>query len=189
MNDYPIVNRTVVLVGLMGAGKSTVGRRLAERVNLPFIDSDDEIAKAADLTIPEIFARFGEQGFRDGERKVIARLLEGPPCILATGGGAFMADENRALISDKGVSVWINADLETLWDRVRDKPGRPLLETVDPKRVLTELLEARYPVYGKADVTVESAKGHPHGSVVDAIIAGLGAAGYLDQNKAVEGEE
>lgn len=186
MADYPIVNRTVVLVGLMGAGKSTVGRRLAERVNLPFIDSDDEIVKAADLTIPEIFERFGEQYFRDGERKVIARLLDGPPCILATGGGAFLSAEIRAMISDKGVSVWIKADLETLWDRVRDKPGRPLLQGADAKGVLTSLLEARYPVYGKADVVVESAKGHPHSAVVDAIIAGLGAAGYLDRNEAVE---
>lgn len=189
MSDYPIVNRTVVLVGLMGAGKSTVGRRLAERLRLPFIDSDDEIVKAADLTISEIFERFGEQYFRDGERKVISRLLDGPPCILATGGGAFLSDENRTVISASGVSVWIAAELETLWDRVRDKPGRPLLQGDDPKRVLSDLLEARYPVYGLADIVVESAKGQPHNAVVDAIIAGLDAAGYLDQNEIVEGEK
>ena len=189
MADYPIVNRTVVLVGLMGAGKSTVGRRLAERLNLPFLDSDDEIVKAAGMSIPEIFERFSEQYFRDGEHKVIARLLDGPPCILATGGGAFLSDENQALIAARGVSVWIKADLETLWDRVRDKPGRPLLQAADPKGVLGDLLKARHPAYGKADVIIESENDHPHSAVVDAIIAGLGAAGYLGRNEVVEGEK
>ncbi len=173
------LDRTVVLVGLMGAGKSTVGRRLADHLALPFVDSDDEIKIAADLNIAEIFERFGEQYFREGESRVIARLLDGPPCILATGGGAFMAPDNRKLIADRGVSVWIKADLDTLWDRVRGKPGRPLLEQDNPKQTLADLLAARYPVYQQADITVESRPGEPHEAVVRKIVAALKDHGNL----------
>lgn len=173
------LNRTVVLVGLMGAGKSTVGRRLADRLGVSFVDSDSEIETAADMTIPEIFERFDEQYFRDGERRVIARLLADEPCVLATGGGAFLSSENRKMIGEGGVSVWIKADLETLWDRVKDKTSRPLLNGDDPKGVLTKLLEARYPLYGTADIVVNSAAGDPHEVVVAAIIEALENAGYL----------
>ncbi len=169
------LDRTVVLVGLMGAGKSTVGRRLADALGVPFVDSDHEIETAANLSIPEIFERFGEQYFRDGESRVIARLLEGEPCILATGGGAFMSPDIRALIHERGLSVWIKADLETLWNRVKGKPGRPLLQQENAKEVLATLLEARYPVYAEADLTVESHAGALHEDVVADIIAALRA--------------
>ncbi len=167
------LDRTVVLVGLMGAGKSTVGRRLADRLGVPFVDSDHEIETAANLSIPEIFERFGEQYFRDGESRVIARLLEGEPCILATGGGAFMSPEIRALILERGYSVWIKADLETLWNRVKGKPGRPLLQQENARDVLAALLEARYPVYAEADMTVESHAGALHEAVVADIVEAL----------------
>ncbi|PCJ75561.1 MAG: shikimate kinase [Rhodobacteraceae bacterium] len=173
------LTRTVVLVGLMGAGKSTVGRRLADRLGVRFVDSDAEIEAAADMTIPEIFERFDEQYFRDGERRVIARLLTDEPCILATGGGAFLSNENREMIDASGVSVWISADLETLWERVKGKASRPLLNGADPKGVLTELLEARYPLYETAEIMVDSASGDPHEVVVDAIVAALEKAGHL----------
>lgn len=173
------LQQTVVLVGLMGAGKSTVGRRLAERLGVRFVDSDHEIEAAADLTIPEIFERFGEQYFRDGERRVIARLLTEEPCILATGGGAFLPDENRQMIGEGGVSVWIKADLETLWERVKDKTSRPLLNGDNPKGVLSDLLEVRYPVYEMADITVESNDGDPHAAVVERIVDALRDDKYL----------
>lgn len=173
------LNRTVVLVGLMGAGKSTVGRRLADRLGVRFVDSDTEIETAADMTIPEIFERFDEQYFRDGERRVIARLLTDEPCILATGGGAFLSNENREMIGDDGISVWIKADLDTLWERVKDKTSRPLLNGANPKGVLSDLLEARYPLYGSAEIVVNSASGDPHEVVVDAIVAALETAGHL----------
>lgn len=175
----PHLARTVVLVGLMGAGKSSVGRRLAEHLGLRFIDSDDEIVAAAGMQIPEIFERFGEEHFRDGERRVLQRLLDEPPCILATGGGAFMNAESRKLISDRAVSVWIRADLETLWDRVQGKQGRPLLLQADPKGVLAELMERRYPVYGQAEITVDSHKGNPHSQVLEAIRDALIEKGVL----------
>ncbi len=173
------LNRTVVLVGLMGAGKSTVGRRLADRLGVRFVDSDSEIETAADMTIPEIFERFDEQYFRDGERRVITRLLNDEPCVLATGGGAFLSDENRKIIGERGVSVWIKADLETLWERVKDKTSRPLLNGEDPKGVLTNLLEARYPLYETADIVVNSASGDPHEIVVNAIVEALDKADHL----------
>lgn len=173
------LNRTVVLVGLMGAGKSTVGRRLADQLGVRFVDSDSEIEVAAGMTIPEIFERFDEQYFRDGERRVIARLLNDEPCVLATGGGAFLSNENRKMIGESGVSVWIKADLETLWERVKDKSSRPLLNGDDPKGVLTKLLEARYPLYGTADIVVNSASGDPHEVVVNAIVKALKKAGNL----------
>lgn len=180
------LNRTVVLVGLMGAGKSTVGRRLADRLGVKFVDSDSEIETAADMTIPEIFERFGEQYFRKGERRVIARLLADEPCILATGGGAFLSNENREIIGKGGVSVWIKADLETLWERVKDKTSRPLLNGDNPKELLTKLLEERYPLYGTADIVVNSAAGDPHEVVVFAIIDALKNDGYIPDSSTTE---
>ncbi len=173
------LNRTVVLVGLMGAGKSSVGRRLADRLGVRFVDSDFEIEAAADMTIPEIFERFDEQYFRDGERRVISRLLNEEPCVLATGGGAFLSNENRKMIGNSGISVWIKADLETLWERVKDKTSRPLLNGDDPKGVLTKLLETRNPIYETADIVVSSASGDPHEVVVNAIIEALDKADHL----------
>lgn len=178
--------KTVVLVGLMGAGKSTVGRRLAEFLDLPFVDSDDEIEAAAGMTIPEIFERFDEQYFREGETRVIARLLAEQPCILATGGGAFMSDENRRLIAENGVSVWIDADLETLWERVQGKPGRPLLQNEDAKTVLGDLLRTRTPTYATADITVKSHRGQLHEKVVKSIVGALIEMEILDKIEAAE---
>ena len=168
-----LTDKTLVLVGLMGAGKSTVGRRLAERLGMPFIDSDDEIVAAADLTIPEIFDQFGEKYFRDGEERVIDRLLGNPPCVLSTGGGAFMSELTRNRIASKAMSVWLRVDLETLWERVSGKPGRPLLEKKNPKEILGKLLEARYPIYEQADIIVDSRLGNPHETVVNDIITAL----------------
>jgi shikimate kinase len=153
--------RAIVLVGLMGAGKTKIGRRLASRLSLPFFDSDEEIETAAGETIEEIFANRGEAMFRDGERRVIARLLQGPPHVLATGGGAFMDPATRALITRRGVSVWLRADLDTLFARVSRRTNRPLLKTPDPRAVLAELIDRRYPIYAEADVTIDSGDGPP----------------------------
>lgn len=151
-----IIPRTIVLVGLMGAGKTSIGRRLATRLGLPFVDADHEIEAAAGCTIPEIFERFGEAGFRDGERKVIARLLDGPVHVLSTGGGAFMDQETRALIREKGLSVWLRAELDLLVQRTARRDHRPLLRSGDPREILRSLMEKRYPVYAEADLTVDS---------------------------------
>jgi shikimate kinase len=151
--------RTIVLVGLMGAGKTKIGRRLAARLNLPFSDSDNEIETAAGETIEEIFRKRGEGVFRDGERRVIARLLEQPPHILATGGGAFMDPATRALIVRRGVSVWLRADLDVLVARVSRRNNRPLLQRSDPRSVLAELIERRYPIYAEADIVIDSSDG------------------------------
>ncbi len=148
--------RTIVLVGLMGAGKTKIGRRLAARLDLSFFDSDDEIETAAGETIPEIFQNRGEAVFRRGERRVIARLLSQPTHVLATGGGAFMDPVTRALIVSRGVSVWLRADLDVLVARVARRSNRPLLQAQDPRAVLAELIERRYPIYGEADVVVDS---------------------------------
>lgn len=150
--DSMCLLRSVVLVGMMGAGKTAVGRALAARLGVPFLDSDGEIETAANATIAEIFARDGEAFFRDREAEVIARLLSGPPCVLSTGGGVFVQAANRAEIAARGVSLWLDPDLETLWDRVRQKESRPLLRTADPYGTLTRLLEARRPVYALADL-------------------------------------
>ncbi|MCF6304482.1 MAG: shikimate kinase [Rhodobacteraceae bacterium] len=158
----------------MGAGKSTVGRRLADRLDMPFVDADDEIIVAAGLPIAEIFARYGEQHFREGEERVIERLLNGPACVLSTGGGAFMSEKTRKTIQGRAISIWLKADLETLWARVAGKPGRPLLQQENPKQVLNTLLLARNPVYATADITVESKATNPHEAVVDDIVASLG---------------
>ncbi len=164
--------KTIVLVGLMGAGKSSVGRRLASALNLPFKDADTEIEEASNLTVAEFFEKHGEEKFRDGERKVIARLLDGPRHVLATGGGAYMNDETRALIKENAVSVWLKADLDTLVTRCMKRNTRPLLRTGDPKEILGNLMQQRYPVYGEADITVESSHG-PHEVVVNKIVSAL----------------
>jgi shikimate kinase len=154
-----LLSRPLVLVGLMGAGKSSVGRRLAQILAVPFLDSDLEIEAAAAMPVAEIFSRFGEQYFRDGEARVIARLVAGPPAVVATGGGAVVAAANRAAIKSQAASVWIRADVDTLFDRVKNKSGRPLLQTEDPKGVLTRLARDRAPFYAEADVVVESTAG------------------------------
>jgi shikimate kinase len=154
-------SRTVVLVGLMGAGKTKIGRRLAARLELPFFDSDDEIEAAAGETIEEIFNNRGEAVFRDGERRVIARLLHGPVHVLATGGGAFMDLQTRRIIAQRGVSVWLRADLDVLFTRVSRRTNRPLLKTPDPRAVLAELIERRHPIYAEADITIDSGSGPP----------------------------
>lgn len=163
--------RSVVLVGMMGAGKSSVGKRLARRLGLPFADADTEIEAAAGMSIPEIFAHHGEPAFRDGERRVIARLLEGGPLVLATGGGAFMNAETRARIAEHGLSVWLKADLDVLLRRVRRRDDRPLLKT-DPEATLRRLIVERYPVYAEAAVTVHSRE-VPHDTMVDEVIDAL----------------
>jgi shikimate kinase len=164
--------RSVVLVGMMGAGKSSVGRRLAGRLGVPFVDADIEIEKAAGMTITEIFAAHGEPYFRSGETRVIARLLDSGPQVLATGGGAFMNADTRANIRAKGVSVWLRATLEVLSRRIKRRSDRPLLTTADPVETLRRLMDERYPVYAEADLTVES-RDVPHEAIVDEIIGGL----------------
>ena len=163
--------RTIVLVGLMGAGKSKIGRRLAARLNLPFFDSDHEIEMAAGESIEEIFANRGERVFRDGERRVIARLLAQPVHVLATGGGAFMDEMTRAVIERRGVSLWLRADLDVLVSRVSRRSDRPLLKVGDARMILGELIEQRYPVYAEANVMIESGEGPPESTVARAIAA------------------
>jgi len=165
-------SQTLVLVGMMGAGKSSVGKRLAAALDLPFRDADEEIERAAGRTISEIFAVRGEAEFREGERRVIARLLDEPPHVLATGGGAFMNDSTRALVKRRGFSIWLKADPEVLARRVGRKDNRPLLKGQDPRQVLTDLLEKRGPTYAEADLIVESSEG-PHQGTVETIIAAL----------------
>lgn len=165
-------DRAIVLVGLMGAGKTSIGRRLAERMGLNFIDADHEIERAAGKSIPDIFAEHGEAHFRDGERKVIARLLENGKQVLATGGGAFMNEETRAAIKAHGISVWLKADLQLLLKRVAKRGGRPLLENRDPAEVLQNLIDLRYPVYAQSDITVESADVQ-HNAMVNEVVHAL----------------
>lgn len=153
------LKKTVVLVGMMGAGKTAVGKALAARLGVPFLDSDAEIEAAANMSIAEIFERDGEAFFRDRETLVIDRLLESERGILSTGGGAFLSGRNRSLISRKGVSVWLKAEMNLLWNRVKHKNTRPLLRTKDPRATLRELYDARVPVYAKADLFVEA---RPH---------------------------
>ena len=166
--------RTIALVGLMGAGKTSVGRRLAQALGLPFRDADEEVERAAGRSVSEIFAQLGEPAFRDGERRVIARLLDDAPHVLATGGGAFMNDQTRQLIAERATSVWLKADVDVLVRRVTRKNDRPLLQGRDPHAVLTALAAERYPVYGLADITVESVE-TPHHASVQAIIDALRA--------------
>lgn len=168
------LERTIVLVGLMGAGKSAIGRRLAQALALPFRDTDEEIESASGMTVSEIFARHGELYFRDVERRIIARLLEEPPHVLATGGGAFINDATRALIESKAISVWLKADLDVLIKRVGKRATRPLLATGDPRETMQRLMNERYPAYAKADITVNSVDG-PHERMVEAILRELQA--------------
>lgn len=164
--------KTIALIGLMGAGKSSVGRRLAEAAGLPFCDSDDEIELAAGLSISDIFSIHGEDEFRRVEQKVIERLVQGPQRILATGGGAFMNAETRQLLKDHALTIWLRADLETLWKRVSRNDKRPLLKTDNPKRRLKELLEARQETYAQADIVVDSRDG-PHMNAVRDILSAI----------------
>jgi len=157
--------RNIVLIGMMGAGKTSVGRRLAAALDLPFVDADAEIEQAANLTVAEIFSTYGEEHFRQGERKVIARLLAGGPKVIATGGGAFMNEETRAEIGRHAISLWLKASLPLLMERVQRKANRPLLSEVDPKAVMKRLLAVREPVYATADITVAS-KDTPHVVIV-----------------------
>ena len=172
------IPKTIALVGLMGAGKSAVGRRLAARLGLPFIDADTAIEEAAGCTIEEIFARHGEPEFRDGERRVIQRLLESEPAhVLATGGGAFVNAQTRARLKQQAVTIWLRADLETLLERVAKRSNRPLLKQGDPRAVLEKLIADRYPIYAEADIIVDTAPG-PVEETVDRVLAALTA--FLD---------
>lgn len=170
--EAAISDRTIALVGLMGAGKSTVGKRLADRLNRQFYDSDDEIEKAAGLSISDIFTLHGEAEFRRGERRVLERLLNEQPHVLATGGGAYLDPETRDLLREKAVTIWLNADLETLWRRVSRRSHRPLLKADNPKGVLSRLLTERTPIYGQADLVVRSEEG-PHRATVESILRAL----------------
>jgi shikimate kinase len=165
---------SIFLVGMMGAGKTTVGRRLAQRLGMDFVDADDEIEQAAGLSISEIFERFGEAHFRDGERRVIARLIDGTPKVIATGGGAFINDETRGLILDQATAVWLDADPSILAERVAKRDHRPLLRGKDPLKVLSELAAARNPYYSLAPIHVAS-KAVPHEATVAAILEKLPA--------------
>ncbi|MFL4471358.1 shikimate kinase [Tateyamaria armeniaca] len=165
------LKKTIVMVGMMGAGKTAVGRALAQRLGVPFLDSDAEIEAAASRTVPEIFERDGEPFFRTKETQVIARLLDTERGVLSTGGGAFLAQENRDIISERGVSVWLNADLDLLWQRVRHKDTRPLLRTPDPRATLAEIYAARVPLYALADVTVKSLPDLSIDEMVNRVIA------------------
>jgi len=174
--------RALVLIGMMGAGKSSIGRRIANKLNLPFVDADSEIEAAhAGMTIPEIFAKYGESYFRDGEVRVIARLLEGGPSVLATGGGAFMREETRQRIRDKGISMWLRADPDVIMRRVRRRSDRPLLQTDDPAATIQRLVDERYPVYAQADMTVLS-RDIPHERIVDECLQML-RAHLRDENE------
>lgn len=176
-----ILSKPLVLVGLMGAGKSAVGRRVASRLAVPFIDSDVEIEKAAGCSIGEIFEREGEEAFRAGERRVMARLLNTEPVhVLATGGGAFMDPETRALIRGKAISLWLRADLDVLYERVNRRGHRPLLKTSDPKGTLAALIETRYPVYAEAEIVVDSGEG-PVNVMVERVLAAM--RDYLKQGE------
>ena len=170
----PLVRRPIALIGLMGAGKSTVGRRLAGRLRLPFVDTDTEIETAARMSVAEIFEAFGEEGFRDGERRVIGRLVDGPRRIIATGGGAWMNAHTRALLTDSALVVWLRADIDVLVQRVGRRNHRPLLVGRDPGEVLRALAATRHPVYATAHLTVDS-DGEPHSATVDRILAALEA--------------
>ena len=175
--------RSIVLVGLMGAGKSTIGRRLAQKLGLVFVDADAEIEQAAGKSVQDIFREHGEASFREGERRVIARLLESGPQVLATGGGAFMDEGPRSTISRRGIAVWLKADIVLLMKRVRRRDNRPLLKADNLEEVMQTLIEQRYPVYGQADIIVES-RDVPHNSIVSDVIRALAA--YQRVRKAAE---
>ena len=176
--------RTLVLVGLMGAGKTAIGRRLATRLGLPFADADLEIELAAGCSVEDIFANYGEPAFRDVERKVIARLLEGPVQVVATGGGAYMDPVTRSTVARHGISLWLRADLETLLARTARRSNRPLLKNGDPRSILTDLMARRYPVYAQADLVVDSSEAPPE-QTVDTVVDALQA--FLDRKPAEAG--
>lgn len=186
-------SRPIVLIGMMGAGKSSVGRRLANRIDATFVDADTEIEAAAGMSIPDIFENHGEEDFRNGERRVIARLVDASgPRIIATGGGAFINPQTRALLKERALTVWLKADFDVLMERVRRKNNRPLLKTADPDATMRALLDARDPIYAEADVTVTSGVG-PHQKVVTQIIGAVNACAQdhrqgLDAKKANEPE-
>lgn len=167
-----LAGRSIVMVGLMGAGKSTIGRRLAQRLGLPFADADNAIEEAAAMSIADIFANYGEAHFRDGERRVVARLLRDGPRVLATGGGAFVNAETRDLVASLGISIWLKADLDVLMKRVRRRSNRPLLHADDPEAVMRRLMDERDPLYAQADVTVETSSA-PHQVVVEETLCAL----------------
>ena len=171
-------DRPIALVGLMGAGKTTVGRRLARTLGLSFVDADEEIEKSAGRSVTDIFSDFGEEAFRDGERKVVARLLDEGPRVIALGGAAFANDETRRIIREKAVTIWIKADLDTLMERVSRRDTRPLLQTEDPRGVTASLMAKREAAYSEADIEVDGADG-PHGTTVDSIINALIHKGYM----------
>ncbi|NKB44928.1 MAG: shikimate kinase [Alphaproteobacteria bacterium] len=180
-------DRIIVLVGLMGAGKSCVGRRVAQRLSVPFLDADAEVEAAAGCSIVDIFEQYGEEAFRDGERRVIARLLDGPPSVIATGGGAFVDDQTRALINEKGLSVWLRADLETLVSRTSGRNHRPLLNNGDQRETLAALIDQRYPVYAEADLTIDTGSDSANvtcSRVIDAL-ATLGSGEPSDQSQSL----
>lgn len=176
--------RSLVLIGLMGCGKSAIGRRLANKLSLPFVDADEEIERVAGMSISDIFAKYGEAHFRDREAKVIARLLGNGPQVLATGGGAFMNEATRQAVAANGISVWLRADLRVLMRRVSRRNTRPLLQTDDPEGVMRQLMSQRYPVYAVADVIVES-RDVPHDVIVGEIIAALLASERLERGPPV----
>jgi shikimate kinase len=166
------LDRPVVLVGMMGVGKSTVGRKLATLLHLDFCDADDAIEEAAQMTVSEIFEKFGEDYFRDGERRVIARLIDGGPAVIATGGGAFAQEDTRKLILERGIAVWLDADVDTILDRVRRKDTRPLLKNGDPREIVARLKAEREPLYAEAPLHVPSGSG-PHSDAVARIVQEL----------------
>ncbi len=169
------LKKTVALIGMMGSGKTAVGNALARMLNVPFVDSDEAIERAADRTVAEIFQRDGEPFFRARETEVLARLMSGPPCVLSTGGGAFLAPANRDIIAGKGVAVWLKADLDLLWQRVRHKTTRPLLRTPDPRATLAGLLAAREPVYALAQLSVEAAPDYSIEDMTGKVLSALSA--------------
>jgi len=177
--------RPIVLVGLMGAGKTSVGRRLADKLGVPFVDADHEIEAAAGKTIKEIFADHGEPYFREGERRVIQRLIGNGAQVLATGGGAYMNDETRQRIQEKGIAVWLKASLPILMKRVMKRQDRPLLQAEDPEAVMRGLIDKRYPVYAQADVTVES-RDVQHGQMVNDVVRALAQWGGWDKKKTTD---
>lgn len=177
-SSTPHPDKPIVMIGLMGAGKSRIGRELAAKIDLPFIDSDEEIVKAAGCSIPDIFELYGEEAFRDVEKRVITRLLEGEVQIIATGGGAFMNDETRKLIGERALSLWLRADLDVLFRRTSRRNTRPLLHKGDSRKILSGLMAERYPVYAEADFTVET-DDSPHNVVVERILRTLEGHGVL----------
>lgn len=179
-----LAGRSIVMVGLMGCGKSAIGRRLAAKLAIPFVDADEEIERAAGQSISDIFATHGEAHFREGERKVIQRLLTQGPQVLATGGGAFMSAETRAAVRERGLSIWLKAELPVLMRRVGKRNTRPLLKTDDPEAVMRRLMAERYPVYAEADLIVES-RDVAHEVIVDEIVAAILASGLLAEPPAV----